>query len=267
MVDIDLFPFGQFKQLENMKCLHRLLHPNLSFAAAKLRAVASSLLALFCFGTTSLAVDAESLTRATRLYEEKAKAARESYAGDDKKILSELARLQREYAKAIGQEKLLEELKKDSQRLYGKYYPPGVMTRHFGLVADVGGGGRVRYFDMAAWQQAIHVSGNEVILSFFLDRKRYKGVVPTSLTVQLRTRGKSDEEEYELSEGQSPPGTFRAKLATSKDPDGVFSTRFTVPAATKDSYLVQIDAEIEPGWVARAMVNLKNLEFPAEATK
>lgn len=206
------------------------------------------------------------MAKPMREFDEQTKVIREKYKGDSKTMLSELNRLNREWAKSIGQEKLLEKSQQDDQRLFAKYYPPGVMTRYFGLVADVGGGGQARYFDMAAWQQAMHVSENEVTLSFFVDRKRYKGVVPTSLTVQLRTRGKSDKEEYGLSEGQNLPGTFRAQLATSKNADGVYSTKFAVPAAAKDAYLVQIDAEIEPGWVARAVVNLKNIELPA-ATK
>lgn len=171
----------------------------------------------------------------------------EGYKNDIPKLIEEGNRFAREVSYATGHGEQFDQ----RQRLLKKYGP---LATSMEILPGNGSPGKI--VDFTAWTISTRKEGARTVVSFALDQSRYAGAAPTQVRVQLRRKGATPEEEAKLARGVDAADSFRVFLAVVPAGDGKFATALTVPVTEAGPYVLQISADIEPGWGVEAVFPL-----------
>jgi len=172
------------------------------------------------------------------------------YRSDPVRLADELNRFAERLAHAAGRD--AEAALEVRQRLLKRYGPAGNVTEYLPTHDSPG-----RIIDHDAWRSMIETDGEVTMITFFLDKVRYRGVIPTDLRVQLRRKGKDPEEEEALARGLPLPNAFRVSLAYATEKGDVFVVRLSIPTSERALYVLDVSAAIEAGWSTRSTLAIQ----------
>lgn len=193
---------------------------------------------------------AEDARRGAISFQEEAQRIRTLYKDDLPKLTEELRALNKKRAEEMG---LGEDLRR-RERLRQKYGP---VTDGIDVDSEESKFGKT--IDLRAWSAFSEKQQGRLHIYFYLDKRRYKDVVPQTISVQLRQKGRTDEEEHLLARGIGVLGTLRIDLAYQQQTGGVYFVSMSVPDADMERLVLQIVAGIEPGWATLANLPLKTI--------
>lgn len=197
--------------------------------------------------------EANTLTAQSELsqFQEEARQLRERYNNDLPKLTDQLRALNARRAKQLG---LSDDLR-SRERLQQKYGPVSESVEVDSPTSKFG-----KTIDMKAWSAIAEDFEGKLVIRFHLDRRRYEDATPKSLSIQLRRTGESAEIEHLLSLGVEIPNMFRVPLSFQQADGGIYSVSFNVSPADKKTLVIQIIAEIEPGWATSSNFPLNSLD-------
>lgn len=170
----------------------------------------------------------------------------EQYKNDPNRLSIELDAFNKRVSKALGTDKILER----RNHLYRKYSPVSHATETLPAHDE-----SAVIIDHDAWLFSLEQINYRLQVTFFLDRSRYHDTKPSNLRLQLRRR--ADEGETLISRWQESGDSFVIGLPYRAMTTGQFQTSIVIPERERAQYVIQIYADIEPGWATESVFGLK----------
>lgn len=171
----------------------------------------------------------------------------EEYKGDIVRLTEELNKLNRRAARETGREAELDA----RTRLRQKYAPVTAGTE---VLPAEGRPGLM--IDQSAWKILLEAKDHELTLSLYLDKARYAKAEPKNLKVQLRRKGRTVKDEEEMAKGANMADTFRIELPVHESSGKIYVVRAIIPKEERKQYVIDVSADIEPGWATLSSLPL-----------
>ena len=174
------------------------------------------------------------------------------YPGDPMRAAEEVRRLTERVAEANGVLDKLREIRAKDEVLKGRY---GVPDNYTNIPATHDEPGKT--IDFSAWQWKMERQPGKYILTFTLDKSRYKTPAKALPTVVLRRKGKTLIEEEDLQHGVRMIDNIHINLAFENLGTNAYRTEFWIPDAEVDTYVIQVSLVLEREWETCGVIPLK----------
>jgi hypothetical protein len=176
---------------------------------------------------------------------------REQYGGDLAAMAAATKEVERRVLEAVGDSPAAQYIKrKEAQsRRFGN---PDQMTEVLPFDGESG-----YVIDRSAWVVNITEADADLIrVSVTLDPTRYREIMDVDPKLALRGKAADDVSRAKVISGADVPGLITIPLAFRKEGPRTFATELRLPRAQRNLFLLQVMAEIEPGWKAGALREL-----------
>lgn len=169
----------------------------------------------------------------------------DQYRNEPDRLSAELDKFNKRVSRALGTEKLFER----RAELIRKYGPVSEVTQTLPVDESA------IMIDHDAWRFSSKLVDNRLTVTFFLDKSRYRDAKPVDLRAQLRRRGSMDDSF--VARWQDSNESFAIDLPYRINPNGTFQVSVVLPERERAQYVIQVFANIEPGWAVESQFNLE----------